>query len=100
MAILVPSWLDFSWQARLQMRLKFCMVEVTNRMGSPSVQYNFSRNCMVRLRLPIQFATLTIQNFRHICIRTCPLESNHLGTNIVIPFPSFTFRSWFLSQIV
>jgi hypothetical protein len=43
MAILVPSWLDFSWQARLQMRLKFCMVEVTNRMGSPIVQYNIPK---------------------------------------------------------
>jgi hypothetical protein len=31
MAILVPRWLDFSWQVRLQMCLKFCMVKVANR---------------------------------------------------------------------
>ena len=27
MAILVPRWLDSSWQVRLQMCLKFCMTE-------------------------------------------------------------------------
>ena len=31
MVILVPRWLDFSWQVRLQMCLKFCMVKVANR---------------------------------------------------------------------
>jgi hypothetical protein len=31
MAILVPRWLDFSWQVRLQMGLKFCMVIFANR---------------------------------------------------------------------
>jgi hypothetical protein len=31
MAILVPRWLDFSRQVRLQMRLKFCMVKIANR---------------------------------------------------------------------
>jgi hypothetical protein len=31
MAILVPRWLDFSWQVRLQICLKFCMVKVANR---------------------------------------------------------------------
>jgi hypothetical protein len=31
MAILVPRWLNFSWQVRLQMCLKFCMVKVANR---------------------------------------------------------------------
>jgi hypothetical protein len=42
MAILVPRWLDFSRQVRMQMCLKFCMVKVANCMGSPSVQYNIS----------------------------------------------------------
>jgi hypothetical protein len=32
--ILVPRWLDFSWQVRLQMCLKFCMVKVANCMES------------------------------------------------------------------
>jgi hypothetical protein len=31
MAILVPSWLDSSWQVRLQMCLKVCMVKIANR---------------------------------------------------------------------
>jgi hypothetical protein len=31
MAILVPRWLDFSWQVRLQMCLKFCMMKVAHR---------------------------------------------------------------------
>ena len=31
MAILVPRWLDFSWQVRLQMCLKVCMVKIANR---------------------------------------------------------------------
>jgi hypothetical protein len=31
MAILVPRWLDSSWQVRLQMCLKFCVVKVANR---------------------------------------------------------------------
>jgi hypothetical protein len=39
MAILVPRWLNFSWQVRLQMCLKFCMVKVVNCMGSPNEQY-------------------------------------------------------------
>jgi hypothetical protein len=30
MAILVPRWLDFSWQVRLHMCLKFCMAKVAN----------------------------------------------------------------------
>jgi hypothetical protein len=32
MAILVPRWLDFSLQVRLQMCLKFCMVIFANRI--------------------------------------------------------------------
>jgi hypothetical protein len=36
--------------------------------------------------------TFTIQNFRHICSRTCQLESSHLGTKIAITFRIFTFR--------
>ena len=31
MAILVPRWLDSSWQVRLQMCLKVCMVKIANR---------------------------------------------------------------------
>ena len=31
MAILVPRWLDSSWQVRLQMCLKVCMVIFANR---------------------------------------------------------------------
>jgi hypothetical protein len=31
MGILVPRWLDFSWQVRLQMCLKFCMVKIAHR---------------------------------------------------------------------
>jgi hypothetical protein len=31
MAILVPRWLDSSWQVRLQMSLKVCMVIFANR---------------------------------------------------------------------
>jgi hypothetical protein len=34
MAILVPRWLDFSWQVRLRMCLKFCMVKVTIVWGA------------------------------------------------------------------
>jgi hypothetical protein len=41
-AILVPGWLDFSYQVRLQMCLKFCMVKIAVCMGSPSRQYNNS----------------------------------------------------------
>ena len=36
MAILVPRWLDFSWQVRLQMCLKFCMVKVANCTDQPT----------------------------------------------------------------
>jgi hypothetical protein len=32
MAILVPRWLDSSWQVRLQMCLKCCMVKIVNRI--------------------------------------------------------------------
>jgi hypothetical protein len=39
MAILVPKWLDFSWQVRLQMFLKFCTVKIANCMGSPNEQH-------------------------------------------------------------
>ena len=38
--------------------------------------------------------------FKHICSRTCLLRSSHRGTKIAITFPTFTFRRWFLSQIV
>jgi hypothetical protein len=34
-----------------------------------------------------------IQNFRHICSRTCQLKSSHLGTKIAITFRIFRFRS-------
>ena len=45
MAILVPRWLDFSWQVRLQMCLKFCTVNIAICMGSPNEQYhNFCRD--------------------------------------------------------
>ena len=43
MAILVPRWLDFRWRVRVQMCLKFCMVETAVCMGSPNEQYNFER---------------------------------------------------------
>jgi hypothetical protein len=42
MAILVPRWLDFSCQVRLQMCLKICMVKIAVCMGSPSAQYDNS----------------------------------------------------------
>ena len=48
----------------------------------------------------VRFAKITIQTFRHICSRTCQLESSHLGTKIAITFAIFTFRRRFLSQIV
>jgi hypothetical protein len=41
----------------------------------------------------VRFATFTIQNFRHMCSRTCQLESSHLDTKIAITFPIFSFRS-------
>ena len=41
----------------------------------------------------VRFAKITIQNFRHICSRTCQLESSHLGTKIAITFTIFGFSS-------
>ena len=52
------------------------------------------------VRAPHTICDFYHTNFRHICSRTCQRKSSHLGTKIAIPFPIFTFRSWFLSQIV
>jgi hypothetical protein len=92
MAILVPRWLDFSWQVRQQMCLKFCMVKVANYTRAQT-NSRISKILYCTLGLPIQFAAFTIQIFRHICSRACQLESSHRGTKIAITFRIFTFRS-------
>ena len=135
MAILVPRWLDSSWQVRLQMCLKVCMVIFANRTSyqSPNAQCdNFlppsggAAKARIQVHLDlfhlnpglrkssrwgtgdivlcvwalVRFAKITMQNFRHICSRTCQLKSSHLGAKIAITFRVFGFRRRFLSQIV
>ena len=113
MAILVPRWLDFSWQVRLQMCLRFCMVQIANQCSMFFIESVLAQipsltaarvSKVVEIVLCVwalvRFATFTIQNFRHICSRTCQLKSSHLGTKIAITFTIFGFRRRFLSQIV
>jgi hypothetical protein len=101
MAILVPRWLVFSWQVRLQMCVKFCTVKVANftraqthgaisttfkvrDLDRGEVKLNRASDNEEFVWALVQFATFTIQNFRHICSRTCHLKSSHLGTKIAI----------------
>ena len=59
MAILVPRWLDFSYQARLQMCLKICMVKVTFCMRSPSKQCdNYSSNIATSMSEYISYGSV------------------------------------------
>ena len=92
MAILVPRWLDFSWQVRLQMCLKIRMVKFADCMGSPNEQYDFE-DIVLFVGAPHTICDFYHTNFRHACSRTCQLKSSHLGTRIAITSPIFTFRS-------
>jgi hypothetical protein len=97
MAILAPRWLDFSWQVRLQMCLKFCMVQIANRTRAQT--HSTISDIVLCVWALVRFAIFTIQNFRHICNRTCQLKSSHLGTKIAITFTIFGFRSWFYHRL-
>ena len=63
---------------------------------SPNAEYDNSgaipRNAVIRQDFEELGAFDLFYICRHICSRTCQLESSHLGTKIAITFTIFTFR--------